>query len=71
MVVGLLTVFVVLLYANAEELGLKGVFFALAFVAGGLGVAMAIDNPAPFTIAMALTDIVLVLMLFGGDVRIR
>lgn len=71
MAVGLLTLFVVLLYANAEELGLKGVFFVLAFVGGALGVSMALDNPAPLTIAMALADIILVLMLFGGDVRIR
>lgn len=71
MAVGLLAVFVVLLYANADELGLKGVAFLLAFVAGGFAISLAIENPAPLTIAMALADIALVLMLFGGDVRIR
>ncbi len=71
MAIGLLVVFVVLLFANGDDLGLKGILLTLLFVGGALGVSLALDNPAPFTIAMALTDIALVLMLFGGDVRIR
>lgn len=71
MTIGLPVLFVILLYANAEELGLRGVILALAFVAGGLSLSLAIDHPAPFTITTALADIGLVLMLFGGDVRIR
>ena len=65
-----LTFFWVIIIVGREELGLKGVitsigiWFALLFGCWMLGLSM-----YQFTALQLLLDIVLVLIIFGGDVK--
>jgi len=64
-------VFPILLYLGREELGIKGI---LIFV--GIWAALFVGLPAfglpPYfsTVAQVLIDIILVIVVFGGDVKI-
>ena len=54
------------------ELGLKGVFFCVLLWIGLLVGFTALELPSYwFTVAQALIDAVLVIIICGGDIRIR
>ena len=64
--------FWVLVILCREELGLKGVLISIAIWATLLVCFMKLDiSPYIFIGAQALMDIILILILFGGDIRIR
>jgi hypothetical protein len=64
--------FWVLVVLGRDELGLKGgliaagIWFALL-----LGFAAFQGSPYLFVAAQAILDVILILVIFGGDVRIR
>ena len=67
-----LVLFFVLLFACREDLELKGILILLGIWGAGLAVcALTGVSAYIFTGFEALLDIVLILMFFGGDVRIR
>lgn len=61
--------FVVVLFAGGGELGLKGILISLLLVGTGVAISLATGNPAPCLIITVLVDVVLCLMVFGGDLR--
>ena len=64
--------FWVLLFAGREELGWKGIGVFLALWMGGwLALRRVSMGPYWFMSLVAVLDVVLVLILFKGDVRIR
>ena len=68
--------FWVLLFFGRDELGLKGILVAVSIwaallVGTALLAALAGISPYLFVAAQALLDVVLILMIFGGDLRIR
>ena len=66
-----LLLFPILLYLGREELGIKGI---LIFI--GIWAALFIGLPALglssyfFIVAQVLIDIILVIVVFGGDIKI-
>jgi hypothetical protein len=67
-----MALFVVLLVVGREELGLKGVGLCLLIVAGMIGCCSYCRVSSYLLITlMALMDIVLLLVIFGSDIRIR
>ena len=60
-----------LLFFGRDELGIKGIGAAVLVWSGLLVGFIAIGVPALFTTAQAVVDIVLVLIVFHGDVKIR
>jgi hypothetical protein len=67
-----LLVFMILLWLGREDLGLKGILTCLLIcVVLLLGSAFLHISPYVFIALLALFDITLILILFGGDIRIR
>lgn len=65
-------VFWVLVYLGRGELGRRGVVLSILIWLGLLiGFMYAGFSPYLFVIAQALLDIVLILVVFGGDIQIR
>jgi hypothetical protein len=65
-------IFWILVFVARGELGLKGVFLAVAVWGALLAGSLTTDIPGyVFAAAQALLDIVLILVIFGGDIRIR
>jgi hypothetical protein len=63
--------FWVLLFLGREELGFKGIILAIAVWAGLLAGTLWGGVPLLFASAQAIIDIGLVLVVFGGDIKIR
>ncbi len=64
--------FWLLIFLGREELGLKGGLIALAIWAGLLIGFFALSiSPYIFVAAQAILDVVLILIIFGGDIKIR
>jgi hypothetical protein len=64
--------FWVLIFLGRDELGLKGVLIAVGVWAALLvGFALFRASPYLFVAAQALLDVILLLVIFGGDIRIR
>ena len=64
--------FWVLIFFGWDDLGLKGVLFCIALWGVLLlGFTMTGLSPSVFVAAQALIDVVLILVIFGGDIRIR
>ena len=64
--------FWVLLFLGREELQFKGIAIAIAtWLLLLAGVVASGISPYWFVSAQAVVDIVLVLMVFGGDIKIR
>lgn len=63
--------FWVLLFLGREELGLKGIAIAIALWLAVVAGFYWADSPGLFMAAQAIMDVVLVFIVFGGDVRIR
>jgi hypothetical protein len=64
--------FVVVLLVGWEDLGLKGrILFIGLWLAGRIGLAYLSYGAALFTPYVALLDIVLVFVVFKGDVQLR
>ena len=65
-------VFWLLLYLNRKELGIKWIVILIGIWIGLLaGLAYLAISPYIFIIAESLIDIILILVLLGGDIRIR
>jgi len=60
-----------LLYLGREELGFKGIVIAIVISLGLMVGSVTIDAPSLFVSAQALLDVALLLIVFGGDVKIR
>jgi hypothetical protein len=64
--------FWLLIYLGREDLGLKGVIWSVGTWTVLLaGFVIFSGSPYLFVAAQALLDVVLILVIFGGDVRIR
>jgi len=64
--------FWVLIFLGREELGIKGGLIAVAIWAGLLiGFFALCISPYLFVSAQAIVDVVLILIIFGGDIKIR
>ena len=64
--------FWVLVFLGRDELGIKGGLIAVSIWAALLlGFAVFRVSPYLFVAAQALLDAVLVIAIFGGDIRIR
>ena len=64
--------FWVLLYAGRDELGWRWIVALIAlWVFSFTGIMHGYLQPHVFTIGQALLDIVLVLVIYGGDIRLR
>ena len=67
-----LAVFWVLIFIGRSELGFKGITFCILLWIGLLlGFAMLGLPQYWFTAAQALIDAILIIIIFGGDIRIR
>ena len=65
-------VFWLLLFLNRKELGLKWIGILIAIWIGLLAGLVYLEiSPYIFIIAESLIDIILILVLLGGDIRIR
>ena len=65
-------VFWLLVFLARGELGLKGIALAVVVWVALLAGSLNTDMPAyVFVAAQALLDIFLILVIFGGDIRIR
>ncbi|MFW6108475.1 MAG: hypothetical protein ACOC8D_01550, partial [bacterium] len=65
-------IFWVLVFLARGELGLKGVALAVAVWGALLAGSLNTEMPAyVFVAGQALLDIVLILIVFGGDIRLR
>ncbi len=65
-------IFWILVFLARGELGLKGIALAVAVWGALLAGSLYTDMPAyVFVAAQALLDVVLILVIFGRDVRIR
>ena len=65
-------IFWILVFLARGELGLKGIALAVAIWGALLAGSLYTDMPAyAFVAAQALLDIVLILVIFGRDIRIR
>lgn len=65
-------VFWLLLFLNRKELGLKWIGILIALWIGLLAGLVYLEiSPYIFIIAESLIDIILILVLLGGDIRIR
>ena len=61
-----------LILYGREELGLKGILISVGIWASLLLGSMYLQGAGYYLFsAMALLDIILILMIFGGDIRIR
>lgn len=64
--------FWVLIFFGRYELGLRGILIAVAIWAVLLiGFFALLVSPYFFVVPIALMDIVLILVIFGGDIKIR
>jgi len=64
--------FWVLIFLGREELGIKGGLIAVAIWAGLLIGFFALRiSPYLFVSAQAIVDVVLIFIIFGGDIKIR
>ena len=64
--------FWVLVIVGRNELGLKGIAFSILLWLGlFIGFRMLSHHPYWFVGAQALFDAILVVVIFGGDIRIR
>jgi len=64
--------FWVLIFLGREDLGLKGGLIAVAIWAALLIGFFALSiSPYFFVSAQAILDVVLILIIFGGDIKIR
>jgi hypothetical protein len=64
--------FWVLIFLGREELGVKGGLIAVAIWAALLIGFVALNvSPYIFVSAQAMFDVVLILIIFGGDIKIR
>ena len=64
--------FWVLIFVGRGELGFKGVMFCIALWIGLLFGFMKLEFPSYwFVAAQALIDAILIIVIFGGDIRIR
>jgi hypothetical protein len=64
--------FVVLLWLGRDELGVKGIFTCLLICIGLVsGCALLSISPYVLIALLALFDVILVLVVFGHDIRIR
>ena len=67
-----LAAFWALIFIGRSELGFKGVVFCILLWLGLLVGCTMLSLPSYwFTVAQALIDIVLIIIIFGGDIRIR
>ena len=67
-----LIAFWILIFVGRNELEWKGMFIAVAIWAAlGLGFKMIGLNEYYFIVAQAIMDCILIIIIFGGDVRIR
>jgi hypothetical protein len=65
-------VFWLLLFLNRKELGFKWIGILIAIWIGLLAGFMYLEiSPYIFIIAESLIDIILILVLLGGDIRIK
>jgi len=65
-------IFWIVIFIGREELGFKGVAIAIGiWLALLLAFALTGISPYYFTAIQALIDIALLLIIFGGDIRIR
>ena len=61
-----------LIFYGREELGLKGILISVGIWASLLLGSLCLQAPGYYFIsAMAMFDIILILIIFGGDIRIR
>jgi hypothetical protein len=67
-----LLLFWILLFLGREELGFKGIVISVTIWLGLLLGSINISGGSPyfFTAACALLDIVLLLVIFGGDINV-
>jgi hypothetical protein len=64
--------FWLLVFMGRRELGFKGVAFCIALWIAFLLGFMRLDLPSYwFVAAQALIDAILIIVIFGGDIRIR
>jgi hypothetical protein len=63
--------FLVLLFLGREDLGLKGIAVATTIWLGLLAGCFLAGSPILFMSAQALLDVGLLLVVFGGDIRIH
>jgi hypothetical protein len=64
--------FLILLYVAGDELGLRGILLCLTISATLLfGCAVLALSPYFFITLQAFMDIILILVIFGHDIRIR
>jgi len=64
--------FAVLLYLARQDLRLRGIGLFLTPAAAALAVTFFVEALFPlFVTAIALMDVLLLLMIYGGDIRIR
>jgi hypothetical protein len=64
--------FWILLFFGRSDLGFKGVLFCIALWVGLLAGFIYLDiEPYYFTAAQAFIDVILILIIFKGDIRIR
>ncbi|OHB75568.1 MAG: hypothetical protein A2Z25_17405 [Planctomycetes bacterium RBG_16_55_9] len=67
-----LATFWMLIFIGRSELGFKGVAFWILLWLGLLVGFMMLNLPSYwFTVAQVLMDTVLIIIIFGGDIRIR
>ena len=65
-------VFWILLFLGRSDLGAKGILFCVALWVGLLAGFIYLNIPGYyFTAAQALIDVVLILIIFKGDIQIR
>ena len=64
--------FWILVYIGRDELGLKGAILCIVLWIGLLVGSVSLSLPSYyFTAAQALFDAILIIVIFGGDIRIR
>jgi len=64
--------FWILVYIGRDELGLKGAVLCIALWIGLFVGSMKLSLPSYyFTAAQALLDAILIIVIVGGDIRIR
>lgn len=67
-----LAIFALLLWLGCENLEIRGILICLLiFTATALTCVFLSVSPHVFTALLALMDVVLILIIFGGDIQIR
>jgi hypothetical protein len=64
--------FWILMYLGRDELGLKGILISIAIWAAAFfgGIVLSI-SPYLFVSFQAIFDVILILIIFGGDIKLR